>query len=884
VSDNAPDSDSESSTFASGIATPNPAARREGQVIGTRLGQFRVEARIGEGGRGVVYRAYDEKLHRAVALKVLADASTASGVGLLEEARAAAALMHPAIAAIHDVLQHDGVVFLVMELVAGATLRAELQRGRMPLQKSLKHARDIASGLARAHRSGIVHRDLKPENLMVTPDGETKILDFGLARAAPEAPPATGDGELTGVAGTPGYMAPEQATGRRVDARADVFSFGVVLWEMLAGRRPFERPTRAELTEESAFTPTFSLPSLAPDTPPSLVALVMRCLELRPDDRFADASELLDALDTVELHAHTAARAQAVLLRPVPVTALALLGTVAALLAVRSLGGPPGQSSRKASAPVPTDPSAASLAITGAPEALTHEGLCSSFPAFADDGTLVYARHDGHETQIHHLDPSTGEDTTLTHDPNGQSLRPAIGPNGTVLYTFQANGEEHGRQVRQVSLHGGPPEVLGDGTEPVYAGGTIFLTEQDDRAIRRLALGGTSDIVYESPPGSLYGCLAASPDGKWLAACSTSVEDRVSFPLCITPLGAERPPFDCASVGNSTSLRITFGPSGRGLYFARGKSIVRFDVATRHVDDAPVPVAPTSLAIAPDAGSVVFSTCRVHYDARRIDGDGSIAPLPAMSESAGVIVVGPHGELAFPVAIGTGTAVGVTDARGEHVHVITSPDHDVTEAAFSPDGQRLVFHDARESGGGLFVINVDGKATPVRITKDPQDNVPGWIDGDRIVFMRPESGVPFGRAHVVSAAGGEATSLPKVPGIVLGGIPSRGTILLAIRSPAGDRFAEATQGGKVRDIPLKGAPKGQRWDVATGVSPSGRYAAWFSGGAVWRADLEDKTATKVPFEWPNGVADGISADDEGRVSASFRHSEGQLFRATGSFP
>jgi WD40 repeat protein len=296
------------------------------------------------------------------------------------------------------------------------------------------------------------------------------------------------------------------------------------------------------------------------------------------------------------------------------------------------------------------------------------------------------------------------------------------------------------------------------------------------------------------------------------------------------------------------------------MYFARGKSLARFDMDTRQSEDAPLPFAPTSLAIAPDASSAVFSTCRVHYDARRVDRDGGVTPLPAMSESAGLIVVGPHGELAFPVAIGTGTAVGVTDTRGEHVHVLTSPDYDVTEAAFSPDGRRLVFHDARESGGGLFVINTDGKSRAARLTQNSQDNAPGWIDDDRVVYMR------------------------KIPGIVLGGVPSRGTILLAIRSPDGDRFAEATLDGRLKERPLRGVPKGQHWEIATGISPSGRYAAWFSGGAVWRADLDEGNATRVAFDWPKGVADGLSSDDEGRVSVSFRHSEGQLYRVTGSFP
>jgi len=210
--------------------------------LGTHLGQFRVEARLGQGGLGIVYRAYDEKLKRDVALKVLLEPSVAAGAHLLEEARAAASLTHPSIAAIHDVQQQNGIVFIVMELVPGTTLRAEIKRGPIEPATVARYARDIAAGLSRAHKSGVVHRDLKPENVMITPDGTAKILDFGLAREAPEIPPPSGEVGATGISGTPAYMAPEQARGGRVDARADVFSLGVVLYEMLSGQRPFARP------------------------------------------------------------------------------------------------------------------------------------------------------------------------------------------------------------------------------------------------------------------------------------------------------------------------------------------------------------------------------------------------------------------------------------------------------------------------------------------------------------------------------------------------------------------------------------------------------------------------------------------------------------------
>jgi predicted Ser/Thr protein kinase len=269
-------------------------------AVGTRLAQFRVERRIGEGALGVVYRAYDEKLKRPVALKLLAGAASPAR-RLLEEARCAASLTHPSIAAVYDVQQQDGVAFIVMELVEGETLRAILERGVMGPRVAESQARAICAGLARAHKGGIVHRDLKPENIMVTPDGAVKILDFGLARDVWNAGmPSDGrraEGE-TGVAGTPSYMSPEQARGSRVDARSDVFSFGVVFCEMLTGERPFA--SRSSDDPRNWGRDDWKLiDGMAKRTPTQLAKIVVRCLSFDPAARYADGGELSAALETL---------------------------------------------------------------------------------------------------------------------------------------------------------------------------------------------------------------------------------------------------------------------------------------------------------------------------------------------------------------------------------------------------------------------------------------------------------------------------------------------------------------------------------------------------------------------------------------------------------
>jgi TolB-like protein/Tfp pilus assembly protein PilF len=275
---------------------------------GARVGPYEVIARIGSGGMGEVYRARDTRLGRDVAIKVLpADfAADDERVKRFErEARATAALAHPNVAAIFDVGTHDGAPYLVEELVEGESLRVRLVDGPLPVRQALEIAVQIAHGLTAAHGKGIIHRDLKPENVMITPDGTVKILDFGLAKFAAATP--SGDAETitqapaTGTApgrvlGSTAYMAPEQARGFAVDERADIFAFGVVLHEMLAGERPF----RGQTSPDTMAAILKEAPRPLPDGVPAAVRrIVSECLEKRPEQRFSSAHDLLLALQAV---------------------------------------------------------------------------------------------------------------------------------------------------------------------------------------------------------------------------------------------------------------------------------------------------------------------------------------------------------------------------------------------------------------------------------------------------------------------------------------------------------------------------------------------------------------------------------------------------------
>ncbi len=278
---------------------------------GDRVGSFEVIERLGAGGMGEVYRARDTRLGRTVALKLLKPGAAPELLHRLDrEARAVSALNHPNIVQIYDVgeaADRAGLRYIVMEDVAGETLRRRLARGPLPIEELLQLGAQLTDGLAKAHRAGILHRDLKPENLMLTPEGVLKILDFGLAKlvVAPlsdiEARETLSRHEtrVGTLLGTLEYMSPEQASGKAVDHRSDQFSSGLVLWEMAAGRPTFRRDTPAQVLAAVIEREAPALRELRPEVPAELEALVARCLQKDPARRFSSTDELASAVATL---------------------------------------------------------------------------------------------------------------------------------------------------------------------------------------------------------------------------------------------------------------------------------------------------------------------------------------------------------------------------------------------------------------------------------------------------------------------------------------------------------------------------------------------------------------------------------------------------------
>ena len=281
-------------------------------MIGRTLKNYVVEEALGKGGMGVVYRARDTRLGRNVALKVLKPEMIQDPDRrrrFIQEARAASAVNHPAIAQIYEIEESEDTTFITMEFVDGSTVRRLVEKGELDLAAALEVAIQVADGLARAHEAGIVHRDIKSDNVMVTRDGHPKILDFGLAKLLePGTDSDSGASRLETVTrtqagmilGTIHYMSPEQARGLPADRRSDVFSFGILLYEMASGTLPFKGASVLDTLHAIAYEPTQPITTLKSTLPYSLQRVVDRCLQKKPEDRYQDLRETVADLKKVK--------------------------------------------------------------------------------------------------------------------------------------------------------------------------------------------------------------------------------------------------------------------------------------------------------------------------------------------------------------------------------------------------------------------------------------------------------------------------------------------------------------------------------------------------------------------------------------------------------
>ena len=501
-------------------------------AAGTMLGQYEIRSPLGAGGMGEVYRARDTVLKRDVAIKVLpADWSRdPERLHRFElEAQAAATLNHPHIVSMFHVGQHDGGPYIVTELLEGETLRDRLRRGPIPLRKAVDCGVQIAHGLAAAHEKGIVHRDLKPENLFVTKDGRVKILDFGLAKLIP-TPAASADGgtvtleetEPGVVMGTVGYMSPEQVRGQTADPRSDIFAFGAVLYEMVTGKQPFRKPTKAEtmtaiLNEEPA-----SISQVVPSTPPGLQRVVYRCMEKNPAQRFHSAHDLafaLEALSESGISSPSAARSQ-VGAQPnrlrIVVVGVALLVALAIGLGWWAWTHKPSEKhetvQRQLTASTADNPVISAI--------ISHDGR---YLAYSDNGGIAIQEIENGDT---HRLPGTTRTDVMAWYPDGLHLL-VLDDRHDLSTLFVASGEK-----RKLTSHVFDAALSSDGTQ------IAFFRESNPHELWTMPVGGGEPRVrFALGNDEWYQTAAWSPDGKSIVYIRYSFGINVTATLEIRDLG-----------------------------------------------------------------------------------------------------------------------------------------------------------------------------------------------------------------------------------------------------------------------------------------------------------------------------------------------------------
>lgn len=751
---------------------------------GSRVGPYEIVALLGAGGMGEVYRARDASLRRDVAIKVL-PASWSHDPDRLRrfelEAQAAAALNHPNIVSIFHVGQHQGSPYIVTELLQGETLRDRLRRGPLRLREALDVAVEVAGGLSAAHNAGVVHRDLKPENVFLTKNGRVKILDFGLAKLK-HAQPVTTDGatitlpEETNpglVLGTVGYMSPEQVRGDATDARSDIFALGVILYEMLTGKRAFRKPTAAETMSAILNEEPPAAIQVTAEVHSGLQRILARCLEKSPEKRFQNSSDLAFAIEALS---DSSAAAIPALHQTSRRTGWFLIAAIAVLLLAAAAGV---LVSSKLSSRAPVVEGVAQLTDDGEPK--------PALGKLVTDGTRIYFNEGvTGSLKIAQVAASGGPTAVIpTRFENAQVA--GLTAEGSALLTLVGGFADLRSALWMIPLPTGEPRRVGsikaqdadlfpDGRIVFAQGGDVYVVAKDGSNPRKLftvegipsfpsVSPNEQHLVFTvfsaSPPTSLMEggtdgsglhpilqspeinmcCAKWTPDGKYLVFRKRN-ENGYIFDLWVLPADG--------GLGRRIRqpIRLTNGPldysspvpsrDGRQIFAVGTKrrgELVRYDLKSKQFQPTLSGISAIDPTFSRDGNWVAYSAYPDHTLWRsRTDGTDRLQ------------LTYPPMRVMYPFISPDGKRVSFGTPEGR-VYVISmdggSPqkieDKNLTSATWSPDGNLLAMTSWREGyNSGLQVFDFrTGKLSDI---PSPQPVMGGqWIGQDVLVAATPST-------------------------------------------------------------------------------------------------------------------------------------------------
>jgi serine/threonine protein kinase/Tol biopolymer transport system component len=716
---------------------------------GQRLGPYEVLSAIGAGGMGEVYRARDTRLERIVAIKILPD-HLSDRAELRErferEARTIASLNHPHICTLYDVGHQDGTDYLVMEYLEGETLAERLKKGPLPLDQVLQYAIEISDALDKAHRKGITHRDLKPSNIMLTKSG-TKLLDFGLAKlkASPVASPLsqvpTANDAITAqgtILGTLQYMAPEQVEGREVDARTDIFAFGVVVYEMATGKKAFEGKSSASVMAKIMESDPAPMSLLQPMTPPALDRVVKKCLRKEPEERWQNAHDITDELKWIAEGSSQAGLSVAGITparrnwnRVMLWSATVLAGFIVVGLTVWNL--------RLAPSPPPRPVTRFTLSL---PAGQRLVGLDTPAIALSADGTrLAYIAAQGSGVPQLYLRAMASPDARPIPGTEG-AANPFFSPDGQWLGFFA------GGKLKKVSVNGGAAVTLGDASNPQGAswgsqGMIAFGSETASVLVQVSDAGGTPQALTHLEKGETDHDWPEFLPGDKTVLFAASGDDRANGQVSIQSLAT-------GARHNLTqgATHPHYAPSGQ-LVYAQGGNLmaVPFDLQRLAVTGAAVPVVEGVLQSTSSGatqysfsatGSLVYVTGAAQATQQRslvwVSRNGAGQPLPTPLHEYLTPRLSPDGRR---LAVRRGDQVWLYDlSRGTQTRFTFEGEN--AAPLWTPDAKRIAFASINEGASDIFWQMADGSGGLERLITSEYLQAPSsWSpDGQLLALVR----------------------------------------------------------------------------------------------------------------------------------------------------